>query len=351
MQKLWITRPLPQRVVDEAARHFDVEVRQETTPLSHKELIRALAEFDAVLPTLGDVFEADLFASQPQCRILANFGVGFNHIDAQAARAAGVEVSNTPGAVTDATADIAMTLILMTCRRAGEGERMVRAGAWPGWHPTQLLGMHVTGKTIGLVGMGRIGKAIAQRAKLGFGMDVVFYNRSDVSDLPFDATQLDTLPAVLRTADVVVLAVPATPQTHHIMDAAAFAAMKPGGYLVNIARGDVVEERALIAALLGRFLLGWRVRGCSSFYRLRCLGIGVHRRPCFCAGLWLAARPTAGCRFFLGRFGCIRWRLLSLGGWVGRCCGGRVSRIVAVSLGRVVLVIPVLLIAVLLSRA
>lgn len=249
MQKLWITRPLPQRVVDEAARHFDVEVRQETTPLSHKELIRALAEFDAVLPTLGDVFEADLFASQPQCRILANFGVGFNHIDAQAARAAGVEVSNTPGAVTDATADIAMTLILMTCRRAGEGERMVRAGAWPGWHPTQLLGMHVTGKTIGLVGMGRIGKAIAQRAKLGFGMDVVFYNRSDVSDLPFDATQLDTLPAVLRTADVVVLAVPATPQTHHIMDAAAFAAMKPGGYLVNIARGDVVEERALIAAL------------------------------------------------------------------------------------------------------
>ena len=106
-----------------------------------------------------------------------------------------------------------------------------------------------------------------------------------------------------------------------------------------------------LGRLLGRFLLGWRVRGCSSFYRLRCLGIGVHRRPCFCAGLWLAARPTAGCRFFLGRFGCIRWRLLSLGGWVGRCCGGRVSRIVAVSLGRVVLVIPVLLIAVLLSRA
>lgn len=249
MQKLLITRPLPEKVVVEAQKHFDVELRQETTPLNADELARALTDFDAVLPTLGDAFGADLFGNTPRCRILANFGVGFNHIDAQAARAAGVEVSNTPDAVTDATADIAMTLMLMTCRRAGEGERMVRAGKWPGWHPTQLLGLHVSGKTLGVVGMGRIGKAIARRARLGFGMKVVFYNRSAVSDLPFEATQLETLTEVLAAADVVVLAVPATPQTHHIINAQALSAMKPGGYLINIARGDVVDEKALIMAL------------------------------------------------------------------------------------------------------
>lgn len=249
MQKLWITRPLPEQVVAEARRHFDVEVRAQTAPLSRTEMARALAEFDAVLPTLGDAFDASLFGAAPRCRILANFGVGFNHIDAQAARDAGVEVSNTPGAVTDATADIAMTLMLMTCRRAAEGERMIRAGKWPGWHPTQLLGMHVTGKTLGVVGMGRIGKAIAQRAALGFGMQVVFYNRSAVDDLPFEARQLDTLEDVLGAADVVVLAVPATPLTRHLIDAQALAAMKPEGYLINIARGDVVAEAALIEAL------------------------------------------------------------------------------------------------------
>lgn len=249
MQKLWITRPLPEQVVAEARRHFDVEVRAQTAPLSRTEMARALAEFDAVLPTLGDAFDASLFGAAPRCRILANFGVGFNHIDAQAARDAGVEVSNTPGAVTDATADVAMTLMLMTCRRAAEGERMVRAGEWPGWHPTQLLGMHVTGKTLGVVGMGRIGKAIARRAALGFGMQVVFYNRSAVDDLPFEARQLDTLEDVLGAADVVVLAVPATPRTRHLIDAQALAAMKPEGYLINIARGDVVAEAALIEAL------------------------------------------------------------------------------------------------------
>ena len=249
MQKLWITRPLPDKVIAEARRHFDVEVRAETLPLTQAERLRALAEFDAVLPTLGDAFDASFFKDRLRCQILANFGVGFNHIDAKAARAAGVAVSNTPGAVTDATADIAMTLMLMTCRRAGEGERMVRAGNWPGWHPTQLLGMHVTGKTLGVIGMGRIGQAIAQRAALGFGMKIVFYNRSTVAGLPFDATQLAGLEDVLQAADVVVLAVPATPETHHLIDAAALGMMKRESVLINIARGDVVDEAALIEAL------------------------------------------------------------------------------------------------------
>ena len=256
MKKLLITRPLPDKVVKAAQEHFDVTVRSETTPLSRAEIDAALSDYDAVLPTLGDVFSADVFPEAPRCGILANFGVGFNHIDAQAARKLGVEVTNTPGAVTDATADIAMTLMLMTCRRAGEGERMVRAGRWPGWHPTQLLGMHVTGKTLGVVGMGRIGKAIAQRAQGGFGMKVVFYNRSRVEGLKIEAEQLDSVEAVMREADVVVLAVPATPQTHHLIGEQALTALGPQGYLVNIARGDVVDEAALIEALAAGRIAG-----------------------------------------------------------------------------------------------
>jgi len=249
LPKLLITRPLPSRVIEAAEAQYDVTVRRENTPLSAQEKALALSEFDAVLPTLGDVFSADMFPANPRCRILANFGVGYNHIDVAAAREAGIEVTNTPGAVTDATADIAMTLLLMTCRRAGEGERLVRSGKWTGWHPTQLLGMHVSGKTLGVVGMGRIGKAIAKRASAGFGMKVVFYNRSNVTDLDVEATQLGTLEEVMAAADVVVLAVPASPQTHHLINADTLAAMTPDSYLINIARGDIVDESALIAAL------------------------------------------------------------------------------------------------------
>lgn len=247
--KLFVTRPLPQSVIDAAAVSFDVTVRGENAPLSDAEIREALSGYDAVLPTLGDMLSAEYFEDTPRCKILANFGVGFNHIDAAAARAAGVEVTNTPGAVTDATADIAMTLMLMTCRRAGEGERLLRAGQWQGWHPTQLLGMHLGGKTLGLVGMGRIGKAIARRAAAGFGMKVVFYNRSVVTDLEVEAEQLETLTDVMAQADVVVIAVPATPQTHHLINAESLLAMQPQSYLINIARGDIVDETALIAAL------------------------------------------------------------------------------------------------------
>jgi len=151
--------------------------------------------------------------------------------------------------VTDATADIAMTLILMSARRAAEGERLVRAGRWTGWHPTQMLGLHVSGKVLGVVGMGRIGKAIAKRAQAGFGMEVVFFNRSPVAEPGVPARQLETLAEVMAVADIVVVAVPGGPATHHLIDAAALAAMRPHAHLVNIARGDVVDEAALIAAL------------------------------------------------------------------------------------------------------
>ena len=223
--------------------------------MTQDEAAQALAEYDAILPTLGDRFSAAAFAGPVRARLLANFGVGYNHIDVDAARAAGVAVSNTPGAVTDATADIAMTLILMTCRRAGEGERLVRSGAWEGWHPTQLLGLHVTGKRLGVVGMGRIGRAIARRAQGGFGMEILFHNRSTIDDPGVNARQAP-LDEVLSQADIVVLAVPATPQTRHLIDADALSRMKPTAHLVNIARGDIVDEVALIDALQRGLIAG-----------------------------------------------------------------------------------------------
>ncbi len=250
MLKLLITRKLPDPVLTKAREVFDVTVRDNTAPLSRDERVQSLSGYDVVLPTLGDAYSADVFDAvpEPRTKLLANFGVGYNHIDAKAAKAAGIAVTNTPGAVTDATADIAMTLMLMTCRRAGEGERMLRAGQWEGWHPTQLLGLHMSGKTLGVVGMGRIGQAIAQRAHFGFGMQVKFYNRSP-KEVPFPAEQIADLTDLAAAVDVLVIAVPGGSETHHLIDAHILSAMQPHAHLVNIARGDVVKEDDLIAAL------------------------------------------------------------------------------------------------------
>ena len=248
--RLLITRPMPEAVMERARSAFETEFRAETAPLSEEELRAALRDFDAVVPTLGDAFSAAVFADvpRPRCRLLANFGVGYNHIDAAAARAAGVAVTNTPGAVTDATADIGMTLILMSARRAGEGERLVRTGRWPGWHPTQMLGLHVTGKTVGILGMGRIGQAIARRCHFGFGMAVRYVARSDKA-LDFPAERAPDAEALAGSVDVLVVAVPGGAETRHMVDATVLAAMRPHAHLVNIARGDVVDEAALITAL------------------------------------------------------------------------------------------------------
>jgi hydroxypyruvate reductase len=247
---------MPDAVTGAARAHFDVEMRDETTPMKLGQMRGALALYDGILPTLGDLFSAEVFdeAQSCRCKILANFGVGYNHIDVEAARGVGVAVTNTPGAVTDATADIAMTLILMSARRAGEGERMVRAGQWPGWNPTQMLGLHVTGKTVGIIGMGRIGEAIARRCHFGFGMRVVFHNRSPKS-VDF-AEQLDRIEDVAGAADFVVAAVPGGAATRHLIDAGILSAMKPTAHLVNISRGDVVDEAALITALQARRIAG-----------------------------------------------------------------------------------------------
>jgi lactate dehydrogenase-like 2-hydroxyacid dehydrogenase len=249
MQRLLITRRLPDRVLEAARARFDVTLRDRTEVLSADELRAALRDFDAVLPTLGDRFQADVFAdvSAPRAKLLANFGVGYNHIDAEAAKTAGIAVTNTPGAVTDATADIAVSLILMTARRLGEGERLLRAGVWEGWGPVQMLGTHVTGKRIGIIGFGRIGKAIAKRCHYGFDMEVVFYNRSRVEDPGMPARQVEMAEAM--AADFVVVAVPGGKATHHLINAKVLAKMKKTGIFVNISRGDVVDEMALIGAL------------------------------------------------------------------------------------------------------
>lgn len=249
MTSILVTRPLPKEVLAELD-GFDLTLRADTRPLAHEELRSALRDHDAVLPTLGDAFTAEVFTDvpRPRAKLLANFGVGYNHIDAEAARAVGVQVTNTPGAVTDATADIAMTLMLMSTRRAGEGERLVRSGNWEGWHPTQMLGLHMTGKTVGIVGMGRIGQAIARRCHFGFGMKVKYVSRS-AKDLTYAAEHVAELTDLAAGVDVLVAAVPGSPQTHHLIDAKVLNSMQDHAHLVNISRGDVVDEAALIEVL------------------------------------------------------------------------------------------------------
>lgn len=249
MRKILISRILPDAVYS-LLDGFEVTRRDETKPLTQEEMCVALRDYDGVMCTLGDQFSAEIFAQvpEPRCKILANFGVGYNHIDVPAAQAAGIVVTNTPGAVTDATADIAMTLMLMSARRAAEGERLVRSGAWEGWHPTQMLGLHLTGKTVGIVGMGRIGQAIAKRCHFGFGMRVTYFGRNPKT-LDFDATYYDDLAAMAGVVDVLVAAVPGSPLTHHIIDESIFSVMQPHAHLINIARGDVVDQAALVAAL------------------------------------------------------------------------------------------------------
>ena len=173
-KKIFISRPLPKAVLSAAALLGDITVREDTSAMTEDEMVDSLVNYDVVLPTLGDIYSEGIFKSckKINAKLLANFGVGFNHIDVKAANEYGVTVSNTPGAVTDATADIAIALMLMCCRRTSEGERIVRSNKWEGWHPTQMLGFHISNKKVGIVGMGNIGQAIARRCHFGFGMQV-----------------------------------------------------------------------------------------------------------------------------------------------------------------------------------
>jgi lactate dehydrogenase-like 2-hydroxyacid dehydrogenase len=248
-----VTRRLPAAVEERLRSEFDARLNTGDHPFTAAQLQDALRTADALLPTVTDRLTEDVLSVEPRrARILANFGVGFNHIDVAAAQARGIVVTNTPDVLTDDTADDAVMLMLMVARRAGEGERHVRAGAWTGWRPTHMLGTRVSGKTLGLIGMGRIARAVAQRAHHGFGMRVIFHD--PYPPPPDVARELGAEPKarledVLREADFVSLHCPATPETHHLLNAGRLALMRPTAFLVNTARGDVVDEAALIAAL------------------------------------------------------------------------------------------------------
>lgn len=254
-----MTRRLPKPVEDELVRLFDAQLNVDDRALTTDELREAVATADALLPTVTDEISAVVLGADPRrTRIIANFGVGYNNIDVEAAKAAGIAVTNTPDALTDCTADLAMTLLLSAARRAGEGERHLREGSWTGWRPTHMLGTKVTGKTLGIIGLGRIGQAVARRAHHGFGMKILYYNRT-----PVPADQIEDLDAVLCTleellarSDFVSLHCPSTPDTRHLLNAETLALMKPGAFLINSARGDVVDEPALVDALRSGTIAG-----------------------------------------------------------------------------------------------
>jgi lactate dehydrogenase-like 2-hydroxyacid dehydrogenase len=257
--RVLITRRWPVEVERRFAERFEVTLNEADRPLGRAELAAAMDEYDVLCPTVSDRIDGEVIAAGSRVRLIANYGVGFDHIDLAAARAKGIAVSNTPGVLTDATADIAMTLLLMAARRAGEGERELRAGEWTGWRPTHLVGSALKGKVLGLVGMGRIAIATAQRAKHGFGMRIAYYGRREcdpavAADL--EAAFFPDLDALLGASDFVSLHVPGGAETANLIDTAALAAMKPGSYLINTARGGVVDHAALAVALRSGHLAG-----------------------------------------------------------------------------------------------
>ena len=251
--KVVLTRRWPKACEDRASELFDAKVNRDDKPMSVAELQDALRSVDALFPTVTDKVTADILGvADRKAKLIGNFGVGFNNIDVEAAKKHGLVVTNTPDVLTDCTADIAMTLLLMAARRAGEGERLVRAKGWTGWGPTHMLGTRVTGKTLGVLGFGRIGRAVAHRAHHGFGMKIIFHDPFPPTDADIKAVggeRRDSVEAVLREADFVTLHCPALPETRHLMNAKTFGQMKKSAILVNTARGDVVDEAALVDAL------------------------------------------------------------------------------------------------------
>ncbi|SMX50183.1 2-hydroxyacid dehydrogenase [Maliponia aquimaris] len=251
--RVLVTRRWPAAVEDKLSELYDAEFNSEDVPMTVEDFRAALVAFDAVLPTVTDRMGPEVFDGLvPRTKILGNYGVGFSHIDTAAASRLGIVVTNTPDVLSDCTADIAMTLLLMVARRAGEGERELRAGAWTGWRPTHLVGTKVTGKVLGIVGFGRIGQEMARRAHHGFGMTILVQNRSKVAQEVLDqvgAVQVDSVEALMEASDFVSLHCPGGAANRHLVNADRLARMKPGGFLINTARGEVVDEAALAAAL------------------------------------------------------------------------------------------------------
>ena len=250
--KIIVTRELTDGVMARMGELFDASLNTSDRPMSRAALAAAVGDTDVLVPTITDVIDADLIAvAGPRLKLIANFGVGVDHIDLHAARARGILVTNTPGVLTEDSADMTMALILSVPRRLGEGEKLIREGKWAGWKPSGMLGHRVNGKTLAIVGMGRIGRAIARRAK-GFGLKVVYHNRHRLpadKEAELGVSYNDDLDSMLALADIVSINCPHTDATHHLINAARIARMRPDAYLVNTARGEIIDENALIEAL------------------------------------------------------------------------------------------------------
>jgi lactate dehydrogenase-like 2-hydroxyacid dehydrogenase len=259
--KILLTRRWPSEVEHHLSQRYDVTVNEQDTPLDAAALKAALASYDAVCPTVTDKLSADVLAaaSGGKVKILGNYGVGVSHIDVQACKRLGIVVTNTPDVLTEATAEIAILLMLMAARRAGEGERQVRDHRWDGWAPTRMIGADVTGKTLGLVGFGRIGQATAQKAHHGFGMQVIYYSRKRAIpevEARTGGQHCASLDDLLERADFVSLHCPGGAETRHLLNAARLDRMKRSAFLINTARGEVVDEAALAEALRNRVIAG-----------------------------------------------------------------------------------------------
>ncbi len=250
-RRVLVTRAVFPEVLDRLAASFEVEANQADTIFPEQELIARLRDMDGVFTTPTERISAAVIAACPRLKAVCNMAVGYNNIDVDAATAAGILVTNTPDVLNETTADFAWALLLATARRVTEAEQWLRAGKWEKWSFDTLLGVDVHGTTLGIIGMGRIGQAIARRSA-GFGMQVIYHNRSRLTpELERQANQARFVgkEELLRSADHLVLVLPYTPQSHHTIGAAELALMKPTATLINIARGGIVDDAALIAAL------------------------------------------------------------------------------------------------------
>lgn len=255
--KVYLTRLMLPPVLDRLKVLCDMQLNPNDRILTREELLTAVRDIDILVPNGPDQIDEEVFEAAKNLKLVANFGVGYNNIDVDAATRRGIPVTNTPGVVSEATADIAWALLMSVARRTGEGERLIRANGWKGWSPFLLLGGDVTGATLGLIGLGRIGKAMIPRAK-GFSMKVIYWNRTrlepaEEARLGIEYVSKETL---LATADFVSLHVALVPETRHFISDAELKLMKPSSYLVNTTRGPVVDEKALVAALKSNMIAG-----------------------------------------------------------------------------------------------
>ena len=257
--RVTVTRRLPEAVEARLSELFDVRLNPEDRPLTPTELAAAMRESDVLVPTVTDTIDQRLLAQAgEQLKLIANFGAGIDHIDVETARRRGILVSNTPGVLTDDTADMTMALILAVPRRLSMGINMMAQDAWTGWSPTSLLGHRVSGKRLGIIGMGRIGRAVAKRAR-AFGLEVHYHNRKRLHasiEQEHEATFWESLDQMLARMDIISVNCPHTPATYHLLSARRLRLLKPTAYIVNTARGEVIDENALTRMLVKGELAG-----------------------------------------------------------------------------------------------